>query len=196
MANDVRVDTTFVGLFLIGFVLLMFGVLGLQLGNVFGDVPKDMPIDTHVFAHVVGIIGVIIVLLAIFAYRTGAAVAAGVFAFVGAFFIIYYMDNDFCLVAGNSNWFLYIAIAIFFLIYAFYSFMQKAPKFLTILLVIVTFVVFFFGLALAFSPAGPCANVDAFKGLAITTGIFAFIGFVVATYLGLAFANPKKVPLI
>jgi len=37
---------------------------------------------------------------------------------------------------------------------------------------------------------------DIRKALGIVTGIFAFLGFIVATYLGLAYADPKKIPLI
>jgi len=195
-AENARVDTTFIGYLLIGFVLLIFGVLGLQWGELFGDVYKDMPIDTNVFTQICGVVGLILILLTVFAYRTGKQISAVVFAFTGFFLIATFIDNWTESEIYNSDWFMFLAFAIFFLIIAIYALIAKAPKFLAVLLVLVALMALFIGLGFFYAWFGPGDNYDLSKTMGILLGIFGFLGFVVATYLGLAYANPKKIPLI
>lgn len=192
MADNERVDTTWVGLILIGFVLFLFGFLGLELGNVFGEGIK-WPLDVGVFAYLCGAIGLILLILAVLGYRVGNPIAAGVFAFVAVFLVFFYFDQVHG-EAPSTNWILYIGVALFFLVFAVYAFLVNAPKLLVLLLALVALAVLFFGLAFYMAAD---ANVDTMKTMAIIGGVFSFLGFLNATYLGLAFAVPGgKIPMV
>lgn len=201
---DGRVDMTFVGLLLIGFVLLILGITGLQEGGLFGDIRgptkyTDLPIDFDVLAQILLAVGIILLLLTIFEYRVGNKYSAALFVFFGCMFIFYYFseysgvtDYLYC----NSNWFTFIALAIFSLLGAIYLTFSKAPKFVALLLLLFGLFLVFFSLTCFYSVFGPSDNYDIYKAMGIVYGIFALLGFIVATYLGLAYANPKKIPLI
>lgn len=201
--NNVRVDTTFIGYFLIGFVFLIFGVMGLQDGGLFGEFTpenyRNLPIDYSVFSMVVGAVGFIMILLAVFAYRTGKQITAVSFLFFGLFFIFvrfnHVAKSGLGQLTANSDWFLLVAFAIFFLIIAIYAFVAEAPKFVTVLILLTALTAFFFGLCCLYAPFG-MDNVDLHKAMGFVFGIFALLAFVIATYLGLAYAVPKKIPLI
>jgi len=196
--NDTRVDTTFIGYLLIGFVLLLVGIYGLQSAGVFGHTYKDLPLDFAVLGRVYSIVGLILVILTIFAYRIGKKTSTGAFAFFGVYYALYgltIINKTDPTTVTNSMWFFYVAAAIFALIFAIYEIFNKTPKFLAVLFLVVALYAFFLGLTALYGAYGTNdANIH--DVTALLYGIFALLGFIVAVYLGLAYADPKKIPLI
>jgi len=198
--NETRVDTTMVGLLLVGFVLLLFGIFWLQGAGVFGTGAHNKALDSSVLAQIYFVVGLILILLTIFAYRTGKTKATIVFPFVAMFLFVFYyditMNSEMGVVAHSSNWALYIVLAIFLFIIAIYMFIEKAPKFLSVLLLLIGLTLLFYGIACIYGSNGPCYDPDVRKALDAVMAIFSFLAFIVATYLGLAYGDPKKIPLI
>jgi len=115
--------------------------------------------------------------------------------YLGLEYFNYVVKSGHGILTANSDWFLYVAIAIFFFIFVIYSLIARTPKFVSVLLLLIALMVFFIGLNCYYYVFGQ-ANEDLYKAFGIVYGIFAFLGFIVAVYLGLAYANPKKIPLL
>jgi len=194
--DNERVNTAFIGFFLIGFFLLLLGVLGLQYGELFGSYKNyhDMPIDVSVLNHIGFLLGAVLLLLTVFAYRIGNKHGAYYFAFFAVVLIATAYTEEY---SANSNWFMYVAIAIFFLVMTLYLVLGEAYKLIGVLTFMLAVIFFLIGMAAFFFVTGPgSGNPDTFKTMAIVYGIISLLAFALSTYIGLALAKREKLPLI
>ncbi|MCL2712433.1 MAG: hypothetical protein FWD37_04070 [Methanomassiliicoccaceae archaeon] len=172
--SENRVDPTVAGLFLVAFITLVFGLLGLDLFQNF-DVPGYVS-DYLLFAG--GIIPTISLVLLVFAYmagKVGNAFAVALFAFVAvALFAVTIA------VAGGAGT-PFVALAFFFLLFTLVAFFIGAPKLLVLMLLFVTFLFLFVGLFF----------IEGEKAYAIAFGLFGILSFLAAGYLALALSTQK-----
>ena len=170
------------GLLFIGFITLVVGLFGIDQYNALGGSTADPMIASGVFA-VALFGGLALVLIAFYAYKAGSNFGASLFgwialsllfvaAFGGAFTGLFSFTLD--------GWFLWVVIAIFYLIFAIWAFLAGTPKMLLAILVITAMVFLFLGLALNADTA------DSMKTMFLIMGIFGILDFLLATYLGLA----------
>lgn len=168
------------GLLFIGFITLVIGLFAFDQYN--GSTADPM-IAGGVFA-VALLGGLAVALIAIFAYKANSNFGASLFgwiavslllvaAFGGAFTGLFNLDL-------SDSWFLWIVIAIFYLVFTVWAFLAGTPKMLLGILVITALVFLFLGLALNAETA------DSAKTMFLIMGIFGILDFLLATYLGLA----------
>jgi len=171
------------GLLFIGFITLVVGLFGIDKYNELGGSTADPMIASGVFA-VALFGGLALVLIAFYAYKAGSNFGASLFGWIalsllfvaaygGAFAGLFNLDL-------SDSWFLWIVIAIFYLIFAIWAFLAGTPKMLLAILVITAMVFLFLGLALNADTA------DSMKTMFLIMGIFGILDFLLATYLGLA----------
>jgi hypothetical protein len=166
--SETRVDPTVAGLFLVGFITLFFGLLGIEL---FQDGTSKL---AGVAADFICIIGIIMVVFAFMAGKSGNAFATALFAFVAvALFGVTYGLPDFPVV--------FYAIALFFVVFAITGFLVDAPKLLVVLLFLVALLYFFVGLWFGYDEAPYAAAF----------GLFGILSFLVATYLAIGLGTQK-----
>lgn len=215
--ENARVDTTFIGYLLIGAILLMFAVLGFQDGGLFGEanfedgrfVSSTLPLDYTMASTLCAIIGGALVILSIYAYRTGKRSTAAIFSAFSIGLITYALvsvGRILKLLGGeikfieeylfSTSWFIFIAIAVFIIMLALYQFLDKTSILATILTALAALMFLFIGFAYLF--AGTNGIDDGVtKAMGIVFGVFAFLGFLLATYLSLACSLTKsKLPVI
>ena len=171
--SENRVDPTVAGLYLVGFITLFFGLLGILtfLGN-------D---TTDAAAAAMGLllpVGFVLIIFAYMAGKAGNAFATALFAFIGVAFIGVSMSALYSPMGAYAT-------AIFFIIFAIVAFIIGAPKLLAILLLLVALFFLFFGFNTA--AADPAAK----EVYAAAYGLFSFIAFIVATYLAVALGTQK-----
>jgi len=169
--SETRVDPTVAGLFLIGFITLFFGLLGLEIFGAGPDVTKILGVAGDFIYY----IGFILIIFAYMAGKVGNAFATALFAFVAVAL--------FGVGIGLINTYptVFYAIAFFFLIFAIVSLVIGAPKLLGILLFLVCLLYLFVGFQQA--------TLDA--PYAIAFSFFGFLSFIVATYMAVALATQK-----
>lgn len=171
------------GLLFIGFITLVIGLFAFDKYNALNGSTADPMIATGVFA-VALLGGLAVALIAIFAYKANSNFGASLFgwiavslllvaAFGGAFAGLFNLDLD-------KSWFLWIVIAIFYLVFTVWAFLAGTPKMLLGILVITAMVFLFLGLAVNPDIA------DSAKTMFLIMGIFGILDFLLATYLGLA----------
>ncbi|MDD2778691.1 MAG: hypothetical protein PHG93_00475 [Candidatus Methanomethylophilaceae archaeon] len=181
--SETRIDPTAMGLLFIGFITLVVGLFGIDKYNELGGSTADPMIASGVFA-VALFGGLALVLIAFYAYKAGSNFGASLFGWIalsllfvaaygGAFAGLFNLDL-------SDSWFLWIVIAIFYLIFAIWAFLAGTPKMLLAILVITAMVFLFLGLALNADTA------DSMKTMFLIMGIFGILDFLLATYLGLA----------
>lgn len=223
--ENARVDTTFVGYILIAVALLVLCVYGLELGGLFGDwyyksaeavqgaSLLNLPITDITAGYAVGIIAIVLAFLAVFAYRVGAKSSTAVFSTLAATFgimcgVFFNSDKE---VMENGGWFLGMAFAVGLVLVAIYLFMDRAPKLVAILVLLIAITVFFFALYDVFymgfewAEAGEAGSglwfitsgdINAAKAVGIVGGVFGFVGFLFSSYLALSYAVPRaRLPL-
>lgn len=170
------------GLLFIGFITLVVGLFGIDQYNALGGSTADPMIASGVFA-VALIGGLALALIAFYAYKANSNFGASLFgwialsllfvaAFGGAFGGLFNFTLD--------GWFLWVVIAIFYLIFAIWAFLAGTPKLLLAILVITAMVFLFLGLAIN------ADTTDSMKTMFLIMGIFGILDFLLATYLGLA----------
>ena len=175
--SENRVDPTVAGLYLVGFITLFFGLLGILtfLGN-------D---TTDAAAAAMGLllpVGFVLIIFAYMAGKAGNAFATALFAFIGVAFL--------GIAAGATGSPLgAYAAAIFFIIFAIVAFIIGAPKLLAILLILVALFFLFFGFAVADGTL--LFTTDASQIYAGAFGLFSFLAFIIATYLAVALGTQK-----
>lgn len=216
MAENERADLTFMGYFLIGMFLLVFAILGLQDAGLFGNIfdekgefvaTKTLPLSWIMVSVFALIISIALAVYSILMYRIGNKSATAVFMTFSAALLaysflsigreIFIMLADEAGLFVSSSWFILMIFAIVFLIVAIYLFLDKVPKFLSLLMIIAGLAFFFLGLAYYYAFAGPEANEDIVKALTVIFGIFSLLGFFISSYIGLVYSAPKaKLPLI
>lgn len=184
--SETRIDPTAMGLLFIGFITLVIGLFGIDVYS--GGLPgaltsSDSYIGAGVFA-VALLGGIALAIIALFAYKANSNFGASLFgwiavslllvaAFGGAFAGLFNLDL-------SVSWFLWIVIAIFYLVFTVWAFLAGTPKLLLGILVITALVFLFLGLALNAETA------DSMKTMFLIMGIFGILDFLLATYLGLA----------
>jgi len=173
--SENRVDPTVAGLYLVGFVTLFFGLLGILtfLGSADATFAGDAAVEL-LFP-----VGAVMIVLAYMAGKAGNAFATALFAFIGVAFLAI---NAGAFVGSSIGAY---AAAIFFIIFAIVAFIIGAPKLLAILLLLVALFFLFFGFA------GAATSVDAAEVYAAAYGLFSFVAFIVATYLAVALGTQK-----
>ncbi|MDR0778521.1 MAG: hypothetical protein LBE48_03675 [Methanomassiliicoccaceae archaeon] len=170
--SETRVDPTVTGLFLVGFITLFFGLLGIDL---FQDAANNGLVD--VAGNFIGVIGIIMVVLAYMAGKSGNAFATALFAFVAvALFGVRYGIGE--TVAFPV---VFYAIAFFFVIFAIVAFLVGAPKLVVILLFLVALLYFFVGLWFGYEESSYAAAF----------GVFGILSFLVATYSAVGLGTQK-----
>ncbi len=176
MSEDVHIDPTAVGLLLIGFILFVVGIFGLQTGGVLKDY-----ITGDDLMMLCAIIGIMLVIVSFFAYKAGSLFGTGVFMWVAiALLTIKFAGID-------GSWFLYVIIAIFFFVFTTWAFLAGSPKILVGVLACAGLAFLFLGIGLMSDLSGDTAKI-----MFDLTGVFALIGFVLATYLGFALTGVKE----
>jgi hypothetical protein len=181
-----KVDPTVAGLFLVGFITLFFGLLGIQIFQ-----SGDMELF-GVALKFIGIIGLLMVLFAFMAGKAGNAYATALFAFVAvALFGVGFGFNPsetvtvvgekVVTVAAYSFPVVFYAIAVFFFLFAVVGFAIGAPKLMGLLLLFVAGLYLFVGLAI-----GPGDAPYSFM-----FGAFGLLSSFVATYMAIGLGTQK-----
>jgi hypothetical protein len=166
--SETRVDPTVAGLFLVGFITLFFGLLGIDIFTDAGTALKG------VAASFIFVIGIIMVVFALMASKAGNAFATALFAFVAvALFGVIFGIDGFPVV--------FYAIAFFFVVFAIVAFLIGAPKLLAVLLFLVALLYFFVGLWVGYGDAPYAAAF----------GLFGILSFLVATYMAVGLGTQK-----
>jgi len=172
--SENRIDPTVAGLFLVAFITLVFGFLGIQFFQ--GGSAMDWGLH-HVAADLALVVGAIFVVLTVSAIRFGNAFAASLFGFVAVSLIA--VQYGFL-----ASPFMFYLLAIVYIVFALVALLIGAPKLLVILLFFVGLLYFFVGL---FSNAG-IADGDTY---ALLFGIFGILAGVVALYMAFALSTQK-----
>ncbi|MDR2866459.1 MAG: hypothetical protein LBV13_03535 [Methanomassiliicoccaceae archaeon] len=172
--SENRVDPTVAGLFLVGFITLFFGLLGI---NLYGD-STDSGLLLVAFDFI-GVIGILMVMFSYMAGKAGNAYATALFAFIAvALFGVSYGAG-----AGDNAAIVFYALALFFVVFALVGAMIGAPKMLVILLLLVALLYLFVGFFFSGS-----SNVDVW---ALMFGIFGLLSFLLATYMAVGLGTQK-----
>lgn len=177
--SETRIDPTAMGLLFIGFITLVIGLYGI---DAYRGTSADPLIGFSVFA-VALLGGIALAVIALFAYKANSNFGASLFGWIAlsllllaaagrAFEGIFFFEM-------SGSWFLWIVIAIFYLIFTVWAFLADSPKMLLGVLVLTALVFLFLGLAMN-------AEGDTVKTMSLLMGIFAILDFLLATYLGLA----------
>jgi len=180
--SDTRADVTSMGLFLVSFIMLVFGMIGIFMysdgDQAAGLAAMSVPIAT--------LLGVVFILLGIGAWFGGNKFLMVLFGFLGVFLALYATSAT---VAGplmaDGISMIFIIMTIFFIIFALWAFVLKAGMMLTILLISAGLVFLFY--ALTMTATDP-------KTMFLLMGVFALIGFAVSVYLALADCMEGKLP--
>ncbi len=168
------------GLLFIGFITLVIGLYGID--QYIGGSTAYPMIESGAFA-VALFGGLALALIAVFAYKANSNFGASLFGWISLSLLLVAAKSgafapmfDFTI----DGWFLWVVIAIFYLIFAIWAFLAGTPKLLLGILVITAMVFLFLGLA--FNPD----IADSAKTMFLIMGIFGILDFLLATYLGLA----------
>jgi hypothetical protein len=178
--SDTRADVTSMGLFLVSFIMLVFGMIGIFVYSGSDQVPGLVGMSVTIS----GLLGIVFVLLGIGAWYGGNKFLMVLFGFLAVFLTIYSMADGSGIFADGVQM-IFIMMTIFFIIFALWAFVLKAGMMLTILLICAGLVFLFYALTLT--------STDA-KTLFLLMGIFALIGFAVSVYLALADCMEGKLP--
>ena len=173
--SETRVDPTVAGLFLVGFITLVFGIAGIQMFN-------DGFGSSDILAAAGFLIVPVSVVILIFAYmagKAGNAFAVALFAYIA---VTLFGAAKFL---GDEPMLFYI-VAFFYVIFAVVAFLIGAPKLLGILLILVALIFLFMGFAFAVSGGGGDT-----EGYCVAFGLFGILSFLVATYMAIALATQK-----
>lgn len=175
-----KVDPTVAGLFLVGFITLFFGLLGMQIFQT-----GDMSL-LGVAGKFICVIGAIIIMFAYMAGKAGNAYATALFAFVAV--SLFGVGFGLSVEAAGDGWnvlyafpIVFYAIAIFYVVFAFVGFAIGAPKLMGLLLLFVAGLYFFVGLAI-----GPGDAPYSFM-----FGCFGLLSSIVATYMAIGLGTQK-----
>ena len=168
-----RVDPTITGIFLIAFITLAVGLVGLlaAMENAAGFDGFLALNDT-----LVNYCALAFLLLAIVAAYVGNSFSTALFAIVG---ISMYAADDFILC---------IISAVLFIVFGLVSLLNGSPKLLFIILLFVALMYFILGI-FANSVTGELADGDLVYGWLF--GIFGLLAGVMSIYLGLALTTQK-----
>jgi len=168
--SENRIDPTVAGLFLVAFIALVFGFLGIELyqGLSWGL--------AGVAATLAGFIGILFVVLTVSAIRAGNAFATALFAVVAVALVM-------VPICFGVSFFAFILVAIFLLVFALIAFLIGTPKLLVIILAFVALLYLFVGL---------CINDGIVDSIfALLFGIFGILAGAVALYLAVALSTEK-----
>jgi len=176
-----RVDPTVAGLFLIGFITLLFGIIGMQLYLDIAAIQTE-PLFKATLAFV-GMVGFILLIFAYMASKAGNGFAVALFAFVVVSFFAVPLALDPAGIGFYQG--LYI-VAIFYLVFTILTLLIGGPKILALMLLVVAFLFFFVGMYL---------NFDKEPMYAMMFGIMGLTAAALAMYLGLAFAT-QRLPVV
>ncbi|MCL2786328.1 MAG: hypothetical protein FWD81_03815 [Methanomassiliicoccaceae archaeon] len=171
--SENRVDPTVAGLYLVGFITLFFGLLGVQL---YGGNDELLAVATA-FAPMIGIV------MLVFAYMAGKAgngFATALFAFIAI--ALFAVGVGLLLSA-----IVFYAAAVFFLIFAIVAFIIGAPKLMALLLILTALLYLFVGFFVGSADEQPI--------FAAAFGLFGLLAFIVSTYMAVALGT-QKMPVI
>jgi hypothetical protein len=167
--SENRVDPTVAGLFLVSFITLVFGLLGLQMG---ADLNWNMDFVALGLAPVVGLIFIV---LAVSAIRCGNAFAAALFVFVSIALIAV------PIAFGVGAFVAFFLIAAIFLVFAIISFLVGAPKLLMLILIFTA--VIYLGVGLTINGSS--------SSIAYIFALGGILAGVLSLYLGFALSTQK-----
>ncbi|MDR2866460.1 MAG: hypothetical protein LBV13_03540 [Methanomassiliicoccaceae archaeon] len=170
------IDPTSAGLFLVGFITLLFGLLGF---NLFSD-PSDVGLLSAIFDFIF-VIGILMVIIAWMAGRAGNAYATALFAFIA----VAIFGASFGATAGLEGDAvaptIFYALALFFIVFLFVAAMLGTPKLLIVLLFFVALLYLFVGVYFG----------EGDKPFAGAVGVFGLLSFFTATYFAAALSTQK-----
>ena len=172
MSETKRVDPTVAGLLLIGFITLLFGIVGVQIFT-----GADESIVFGAAAYFLLPLALVMLVFAYMAGKSGNAFATALFAFIAVAFA----GTGYLAGLGGDGALLFYIVGFFFIVFAIIALLIGAPKMLVFLLVFVALLYAFFGL---FFGAG-----DAPYAAAI--GICGILAFIIATYMAIALSTEK-----
>jgi len=174
--SENRIDPTVTGLFLVGFITLVFGLIGI-LGYAEADGADNL---TAAVIVALPALAVIFTVLAVSAIRIGNTFAAPLFAFVAVAL--------YGAMAGLTTFaaYLFYVLAIVFILFAIVAFIVGAPKLLAILLIFVALLYLFVGVFIGVALAGNDPLI-----YALLFGIFGVLAAAVALYMSFALSTQK-----
>ena len=175
MSETKRVDPTVAGLLLIGFITLVFGIVGIQIFN--GD---DFTVMFGAAGFFLLPLAGVMLVFAYMAGKCGNAFATALFAYIAVAFL-----GTTYLVSVEEALLFYI-VGFFFIVFALVAALIGAPKLLVLLLIFVAALFIFFGIFYGAIAAG-----DDPKAYAGAIGIFGILSFLIATYMAVALATEK-----
>jgi len=178
MSETKRVDPTVAGLLLIGFITLVFGIIGVQI---FTGADHTVMFDAAM--KLLLPLSLIMFAFAYMAAKCGNGFATALFTFIAvAFYATIYLATN----AGtDDNSLLFYILGFFFVVFAMIASLIGAPKLLVILLVFVALIYIFFGL---FFDGGDSPYAGAI-------GLFGILAFFIATYMAIGLAT-ERLPVV
>lgn len=181
MSETSQVDPTAMGLLLVGFILLVVGIFGIN-GYIGGTV--------YVSTQAVVILGILTAVALLFAsnyaYKAGSNFGMAVFLYISLALSTVALELTGVIDLG---WFVFVIEAIFFLIFMAWAYFTGSPILLSAVLFGAALVFLFLGLYLFFVADG---NIDTAKIMCLVLGIFSTLTFLVSTYLGFALTGCRE----
>jgi len=176
--SETRVDPTVAGLFLVGFITLVFGIVGIQMFNNGFDLVSGSDL-LNAAGFLIAPVSIVILIFAYMAGKAGNAFAVALFAYIA---VTLFGASQ---LLGQEPMLFYI-VAFFYVVFALVAFLIGAPKLLGILLILVALIFLFMGFAFAVSGGGGDT-----EGYCVAFGLFGILSFIVATYMAIALATQK-----
>ncbi|MDR0778523.1 MAG: hypothetical protein LBE48_03685 [Methanomassiliicoccaceae archaeon] len=182
--SENRVDPTVAGLFLVSFITLVFGFLGL------GAYTENMWIDTPQATGIAVFVGILIAVLMVSAIRCGNAFAAALYGFVAITLFLPSVATGTAGFIGMGGefgaMFMFIIAAILYIVFMLVALFVGAPKLLVIILFLVALLYLFVGLFVN----ALNNNADP-KTFGLLFGIFGVLAGLVSMYLAFALSTQK-----
>lgn len=188
--SDTRADTTSMGLFLISFIMLVFGIVG-----IFGFQESDMFAGLYgTTVPMMSIVGILFLFCGYSMYRKDNKFLMIIFGFLGLFALAFssLVSGDLMAAINKEGAYMFfIVVAIFLIIFALWALLGKAGFMLTILLIAAALVFLFYALVI-----NAMVGLDDPKTYALLMGIFGIIAFVISIYMALADVTDLNLPVM
>lgn len=180
--SDTRADTTSMGLFLISFIMLVFGLIGifgfLDMGGT-----NFLGLSNAALVASLGV-GVLFLFCGWSAWKSDNKFLMIIFAFLALFMITFRGMSA----IGGDGYLIFVIEAIFLIIFTLWALLAKSGYMLTLILLTAALTFLFYGLALN-------AGADG-EPYFLIMGLCALVAFFFSTYMALADVTDINMPVM